>query len=51
MTNDIDTAAQDFIRVVFEQATRVCVECGRKFDMFDEEDAEEWHYGHDCEES
>lgn len=26
-----------------------CVECGRVFDMFDETDAEEWHYGHDCE--
>lgn len=26
-----------------------CVECGRVFDMFDEIDTEEWHYGHDCE--
>lgn len=26
-----------------------CVECNRVFDMFDEIDAEEWHYGHDCE--
>lgn len=30
---------------------RTCVECERVFDMFDETDAEEWHYGHDCEAS
>lgn len=28
---------------------RQCVECGREFDMFDEIDAAEWAYGHDCE--
>lgn len=27
-----------------------CVECGRVFDLTDETDAEEWAYGHDCEE-
>ncbi len=26
-----------------------CVECGRTFDLLDEEDAAEWYYGHDCE--
>lgn len=26
-----------------------CVECNREFDLLDEEDANEWHYGHDCE--
>lgn len=26
-----------------------CVECERVFDLFDESDAEEWYYGHDCE--
>jgi hypothetical protein len=26
-----------------------CVECDRVFDMFNETDAEEWSYGHDCE--
>lgn len=26
-----------------------CVECGRQFDLFDEDDADEFHYGHDCE--
>ena len=28
---------------------RVCVECERVFNLFEETDAEEWHYGHDCE--
>jgi DNA-directed RNA polymerase subunit RPC12/RpoP len=27
----------------------VCAECGREFDLVDEQDAEEWYYGHDCE--
>jgi hypothetical protein len=27
-----------------------CQECGRKFDLTDEAQADEWHYGHDCEE-
>lgn len=30
-------------------ATRVCVECGRAFNLFDADDANEWFYGHDCE--
>jgi hypothetical protein len=28
-----------------------CQECGRTFDLFDEEEANEFYYGHDCEES
>ena len=35
--------------VVAIPTTFTCVECERVFDMFDETDAEEWHYGHDCE--
>jgi len=27
-----------------------CIECGRAFDMRDEDDANEYWYGHDCEE-
>ena len=27
-----------------------CPECGRSFDLLDEKDAEEFYYGHDCEE-
>jgi endogenous inhibitor of DNA gyrase (YacG/DUF329 family) len=26
-----------------------CPECGRVFDLTDEDDANEWYYGHDCE--
>lgn len=26
-----------------------CSECGRLFDLLQEQDAEEWAYGHDCE--
>jgi hypothetical protein len=29
--------------------TRTCPECGRVFDMTDEEESQEWFYGHDCE--
>ena len=29
--------------------TAVCRECGRVFDLFDEWDAHEWAFGHDCE--
>ena len=27
-----------------------CIECNRVFDLLDETDAQEWYYGHDCEE-
>jgi hypothetical protein len=30
--------------------TAKCPECGRVFDLLDETDADEWFYGHDCEE-
>ena len=26
-----------------------CVECNRVFDLLDDNDANEWAYGHDCE--
>jgi hypothetical protein len=29
--------------------TTKCPECNRIFDLLDETDAQEWHYGHDCE--
>lgn len=28
---------------------KTCDECGRVFDLYNENDAEEWEYGHDCE--
>jgi hypothetical protein len=27
----------------------MCVECNRIFDLLDEDDANEYYYGHDCE--
>lgn len=29
---------------------QVCPECGRRFDLTDAEEADEYHNGHDCEE-
>lgn len=31
-------------------ALEQCPECGRVFDLTDPTDADEWAYGHDCEE-
>ena len=31
------------------QTCAKCAECGRVFDLLDEEEASEWFYGHDCE--
>jgi hypothetical protein len=31
------------------QSKKKCCECNREFDLFDERDSDEWHYGHDCE--
>mgnify|MGYP006271892315 CR=1 FL=1 len=28
-----------------------CVECERVFDLSNEDDWDEWYYGHDCEEN
>jgi hypothetical protein len=32
------------VRIPFQ-----CVECERVFDMTDDNEADEWFYGHDCE--
>jgi hypothetical protein len=32
------------------QSMSQCLECGRVFDLTNERDAGEYHYGHDCEE-
>jgi hypothetical protein len=31
------------------QTTEMCFECGREFDLFNEEEANEFINGHDCE--
>ena len=45
--------SKEFRRTPFtdwiDNIERVCVECGRKFDLMNEDDSSEWHYGHDCE--
>jgi hypothetical protein len=28
-----------------------CLDCGREFDLTDGPDADEWHHGHDCDQS
>jgi len=33
----------------FMGLSRVCVECGRRFDLHNEVAADEWYCGHDCE--
>jgi len=35
---------------VYQNKFRKCVECTRVFDMTNDTDAQEWAYGHDCEE-
>ena len=36
-------------RIALVLAYATCKECERVFDLHKEGDAEEWHYGHDCE--
>jgi hypothetical protein len=38
-------------RISYKRMTAmpVCTECRRWFDITDEEQANEWYYGHDCE--
>lgn len=35
---------------IWVQTKARCMECARVFDLMDEAQAEEWFYGHDCEE-
>jgi hypothetical protein len=45
--------SKEFRRTPFtdwmDNLERVCVECGRKFDLMTHDDQVDWHYGHDCE--
>jgi len=34
---------------IVQAMNATCTECNRIFDLTDETDAEEWAYGHDCE--
>lgn len=39
----------DHAQDVVVSMTKKCPECGRKFDLSNEDEAAEWSYGHDCE--
>ena len=46
------TINESFIPTLIELAqNRTCPECHRMFDLRDEADADEWYYGHDCEDN
>jgi len=47
MTNDRKLST--FGQMIARQSRARCSECGRTFDLLDETDAQEWFYGHDCE--
>ncbi len=38
-----------FAHAVAQAQAVTCVECDRVFDLWDEDEAGEWFYGHDCE--
>lgn len=38
-----------FVQALRRARVQSCEECGRTFDLLVELDAQEWHYGHDCE--
>jgi len=44
---DVDRTREDRMDKLATRAT--CDECGRTFDLMDEVESNEWHYGHDCE--
>ena len=46
MTNFLD----DHFVIIPVGFKRTCPECGRIFDLADENDADEFYNGHDCEE-
>ena len=45
----IDLGPRQIEWITRKQAARTCPECGRVFDLWDDTDAAEWYYGHDCE--
>ena len=47
-SNQLRIEAKEFINDLVDQQILQCFECGRKFDLMDEEQSSEWHYGHDC---
>jgi hypothetical protein len=36
-------------QLLLDHWVRTCPECEREFSMLEHDEAQEWHYGHDCE--
>lgn len=47
-TKQVMALIDDIARVP-KAMRRKCDECGRIFNLLDEDDSNEWMYGHDCE--
>lgn len=44
----VESCGGDSVKI---QTRARCAECGRVFDLLDDDDANEYYNGHDCEES
>lgn len=49
MAPDLEEGTDSHAALVRMMDRTRCPECGRLFDLADEDDAAEWAYGHDCE--
>lgn len=47
--DEINEASKEVSELDPFYASARCVECDREFDLTNDDDLEEWHYGHDCE--
>jgi hypothetical protein len=45
----INPNADRLDKINMNNTTTTCPECDRTFDLTDDTDSAEWHYGHDCE--
>ena len=49
-TNEqVNPNADPLDKVNMNDTTTTCPECDRVFDLTEETNSAEWHYGHDCE--
>lgn len=46
---DFEKFLNEHVMIIPVGFDRKCRECGRKFDLTDATDADEWTHGHDCE--
>jgi len=45
----LEVADMTDAEIIARQSKARCRECSRVFDLMDEDDADEWFNGHDCE--